>query len=555
MINKFGGKSDSNNMALNLDKALKVSLFTILCFGSLFLTSSKFVDSYTSPKWYFSIFCCSALIIVLIVEYIAKRGKIYLKNSVVDIRIAFAVIMYTSVCQALFGLLQYVGLFKAYYIYKETGSFDNPAGFAACLCASYPICLYFLLDKNQKLKYSALVSTLTIILAIILSESRTGILCIVVVSGIFLFRQSSIQFKKTRVLFLIVFIMLIGVLYFLKKESADGRLLVWKCSMNMIMERPILGYGSGGFDAKYMLFQANYFASNPNSKFALLADNINRPFNEYLSILINYGFVGFSIFLILILCLLKHYRKCSDKESNFAGLSLLIIGLFSLFSYPFTYPFVWIVCLLCIFFIFYNSKSIIIIMEHFIVRLIIVSCICIITLLCYIYARKMIVEMKWCDIANKSLMGKSTDMLLEYANLRNYLGHNRLFLYNFAAELHEVGHYDESLNVALECEKVFADYDLQLLLADDYLKTKNYYQAEKHYTLASQMCPSRFLPIFHLVKLYEAVEDSTMVLFTAQKIVEKPVKIESSEIDIIKYEMSCIIKKKNKSVENILSNK
>ena len=194
-------------------------------------------------------------------------------------------------------------------------------------------------------------------------------------------------------------------------------------------------------------------------------------------------------------------------------------------------------------------------MEHFIVRLIIVSCICIITLLCYIYARKMIVEMKWCDIANKSLMGKSTDMLLEYANLRNYLGHNRLFLYNFAAELHEVGHYDESLNVALECEKVFADYDLQLLLADDYLKTKNYYQAEKHYTLASQMCPSRFLPIFHLVKLYEAVEDSTMVLFTAQKIVEKPVKIESSEIDIIKYEMSCIIKKKNKSVENILSNK
>ena len=540
-------------MALNLNKALKVLLFTILCFGSLFLTSSKFVDSYTSPKWYFSIFCCSALIIVLIVEYLFTKGKTNSKNSVLDIRIAFGVIMYTSVCQAIFGLLQYVGLFKAYYIYKVTGSFDNPAGFAACLCVSYPICLYFLLDKNQKLKYSALVSTLTIILAIILSESRTGILCIVIVSGIFLFRQSSIQIKKTRVLFLIVFIMLIGILYFLKKESADGRLLIWRCSMNMIVERPILGYGSDGFDAKYMLFQAKYFASNPNSKFALLADNINRPFNEYLSILINYGFLGFSIFLILILCLLKHYRKCSDKESNFAGLSLLIIGLFSLFSYPFTYPFVWIVCLLCIFLIFYNSKSIII-LKNIIVRIAIVSCFCIITLLCYIYVRKVIVEMKWCDIANKSLMGKSTDMLSEYANLKKILSHNRFFLYNYAAELHEVGHYKESLNVALECEKVFADYDLQLILADDYLKTNNYYQSEKHYTLASQMCPSRFMPLYQLVKVYQDAGDSTMVLLTAQKIVEKPVKIESSEINIIKYEMSCIIKKKNKPVETILSN-
>ena len=71
---------------------------------------------------------------------------------------------------------------------------------------------------------------------------------------------------------------------------------------------------------------------------------------------------------------------------------------------------------------------------------------------------------------------------------------------------------------------------------------------------ASQMCPSRFMPLYQLVKVYQAAGDSAMVLLTAQKIIEKQVKIESSEIDNIKYEMDCLIKKMNKSIETKFSN-
>ena len=51
----------------------------------------------------------------------------------------------------------------------------------------------------------------------------------------------------------------------MKKDSADGRLLVWICSMNMIKDNLLLGWGIGGFEAHYMDYQASYFERNPNS--------------------------------------------------------------------------------------------------------------------------------------------------------------------------------------------------------------------------------------------------------------------------------------------------
>ena len=40
-------------------------------------------------------------------------------------------------------------------------------------------------------------------------------------------------------------------LYHYKKDSADGRLLIWQCTWNMIKERPLYGYGYGGYSYGY----------------------------------------------------------------------------------------------------------------------------------------------------------------------------------------------------------------------------------------------------------------------------------------------------------------
>lgn len=91
-----------------------------------------------------------------------------------------------------------------------------------------------------------------------------------------------------------------------------------------------------------------------------------------------------------------------------------------------------------------------------------------------------IYEREWHTIAHKSLRGKTLQMLPRYKALYKHLQHNDLFLYNYAAELNIAGHYDESLLIADECDKLWADYDLQMLMADNYLQLHHYHETEQY---------------------------------------------------------------------------
>jgi hypothetical protein len=76
---------------------------------------------------------------------------------------------------------------------------------------------------------------------------------------------------------------------------------------------------------------------------SMLADNVLVLLMKYLAVLVDFGFLGFFILLIFIFFLLFCYYKQPGDEKRAALLSLLSAGVFSLFSYPFTYPFVWVI--------------------------------------------------------------------------------------------------------------------------------------------------------------------------------------------------------------------
>jgi hypothetical protein len=73
-------------------------------------------------------------------------------------------------------------------------------------------------------------------------------------------------------------------LYLMKKGSADGRLLIWKVTIDAIKERPLLGQGIDKFKAFYMDGQAGYFKDYPDSPEAAVAGDNNYAFNEPLRI-------------------------------------------------------------------------------------------------------------------------------------------------------------------------------------------------------------------------------------------------------------------------------
>ena len=76
-------------------------------------------------------------------------------------------------------------------------------------------------------------------------------------------------------------------------------------------------------------------------------------------------------------------------------------------------------------------------------------------------------EREWHKTAHRSLRGETPRMLPRYKSLYTHLRYKDLFLYNYAAELNVAGYYEESLQIASECEKLWADYDLQMLMADN----------------------------------------------------------------------------------------
>lgn len=73
-----------------------------------------------------------------------------------------------------------------------------------------------------------------------------------------------------------------------EENSADGRLLIWQCGINMVKDAPWIGHGLGSFEAHYMDYQANFFKQCGQSRFSMLADNVKQPFNEYLGLLFKF---------------------------------------------------------------------------------------------------------------------------------------------------------------------------------------------------------------------------------------------------------------------------
>lgn len=170
-----------------------------------------------------------------------------------------------------------------------------------------------------------------IICSMVLSESRSGIIAAVAGLGV-LFRLKIKNFFANRSIRIVAAIGLslvfACILIFHRPSSVLARLLIWIVSALMFIDHPITGIGPGQFNMKYMLYQAEYFRTNPDSCFTMVADNVAYPYNEFLHILIEQGIIGFMIVILLILAVFRNARH----NDVLAPLATLIV--FSCFSYP-----------------------------------------------------------------------------------------------------------------------------------------------------------------------------------------------------------------------------
>ena len=227
--------------------------------------------------------------------------------------------------------------------FAMTGSFANPGPYGGLIAILLAILgTYVIQNRNAPKWYDkaiVVLSSISCALCIIVlpaSMSRAAWLAFGVAALVFGFKELDLAYwirkhnAVAAIASVIVIIVMIGV-FFLKKDSAIGRLHIWHMELRAIAEAPLSGHGKGTVLGVYGDTQAEYFAEKERPKIITkVAGCPEYAFNEYFKIGVEHGIpavLGVIAVLNLVIVLLLKYR------SPFAY-GLIAFSVFAFFSYP-----------------------------------------------------------------------------------------------------------------------------------------------------------------------------------------------------------------------------
>lgn len=485
---------------------------SLLLVASLFAVSKSFPDWLIEPKWYATlVVACVCLFVEMALRLVrTSEGEYTLLGR-------FEVLA-TLTCgvQAVYGLSQSAGVVR-FYGYLPAGSFENVAGFASCLCLSIPLGWRLFSSFSNWQKVAFIACKLSCVVAVFVSGSRTGALCIAALISIYLLYK-----RKNKAIWIVSAIVIAVVVYVMcvKTTSTQGRLFIWQRTLELIGQRPVTGWGVGGFDAHYMDMQADFFASKPKSEYAMLADNVRHPLNEFLLVCVDFGIMGLVVVLAAIAFVVTYFRRHPSRLGSVGMQVLACILVFSLSSYPFLYPFTWLMLTYSVFCVFrpcwHRMWSYVVLAVAPVLLLVVINrCNCLFELN---------------RIEEKLPYGLSARLAPRLERLRPQMKTDYRYLYCYASCLFDAGQYSKACKVADECDVILSDYDLCLLKGDIYRYMRRYEQSIACYLRAENMCPSRFTPIYEVFLICRERQDKRNARRWAHKIMRKPVKVQSNNI-------------------------
>ncbi len=555
----------------------------------------------------------------LAVRFIHPKYYLYLMLAVI----------LAGTIQAMFGNFQLYGFYPSHHgLFKMTGSFFNPGPYSGYLVSVLPIALgiYFIFKqkgsvfekKNNSpfisltnfpwalcIQYFALIAIVAIFLVLPASQSRASWLA-VIVSGAYLswkFRHQlkrslpnsiTLLFKDTvqkRIVISGGILLIVAgacTLYKFKQNSADGRLLIWKVSEQMIKDEPFFGHGAGKFKAHYMNYQAYYFRENTNANEAMLAGNTSYAFNEIIKLGVEHGIVGVLLSLSILGIMLfasnspTSLRRYSDvpfevEVSQTNHIVLLarggIIGIlvFGLFSYPsailpIKMNFVLFAGIIASIYSKRNKKD-----KHkeplhifqgilkrysmsypsssscSVRKLPIFLSLTLLSILVLSYPAVKTINTHylanhyWKDASDIYRIQAYQECLEDFELAYPQLKHNGDFLIQYGKALNMAGKHKKAIEMLEQAKQNLNNSILYTTLGDSQKNLGIMHEAEQTYLQASQMLPSRFFPLYLLAKFYDESGQKEKALKMANQLMNKEVKVPSKAIEEIKEEMQKII--------------
>lgn len=194
------------------------------------------------------------------------------------------------------GLLQLAGFSCSRHpSHLVTGHFYNSGPYACFLAVAFPLTLWMAFRQNNKLQMW--VGTGMAVVAAVLipaTMSRTALVACAAGSCVSfagpLKEMAGRLSSGWRAVLVVAFIAGGIGIYSLKKDSADGRVLMWRVAAQAALDAPVDGVGWDKVAGTYGEAQENYFASGGASGTDMLvADAPEYVFNEYLQVSIAFG--------------------------------------------------------------------------------------------------------------------------------------------------------------------------------------------------------------------------------------------------------------------------
>lgn len=421
-----------------------------------------------------------------------------------------------------------------------TGAFDNSAPLAGFLAGLVPLAI-FLSKKYGNTKKLFTGITVLFIATIVASNSRAALFAVFILFGLqylFLKILNKRKFNIARILTAVGFFIVAGVgsliLYFLRPASIKGRLLIWKVGFQMARNALFSGNGGGYVRSHYNLNQAMYFHTYGGTDAEkYLSGEVYFVFNEFLRVLIEYGFVGLILFLsILILVIKPLFKKLNNPLYLYSSYTIIIITVFGMCSYPFSTIPITLLFFCTTAIISKTDKKIIVsnlkiwLIAKFVVLILLVF------LLKQTFDTYQSVK-KWEN--GQSLWNyDDAGAIKEYESIKKNLSKNPAFLYNYGSQLVNLKYYKEGASILKESLLYFNSIDSYTQLGNCELKLNKNAEAEHFLTIAKYICPNRMIPKLNIFKFYITTLQKDKADQSAREIIETPIKIPTTTADSIK---------------------
>lgn len=449
------------------------------------------------------------------------------------------VLMIGGILQACYGLGQIMGMCTSGHSqFLLTGSFYNPGPYSGYLAAMLPLSVYHY-HTTRKLSgcvnrvkyYVALLSLFLIVCVLPAGMSRAAWLaaslsCLYVIGRIYATRLKSFLWKhKCLALTALLLMLLAGVgIYFMKRASADGRLLIWKVCMQLVAEHPLGNHQACTFSSLYGQAQEDYFSDNTyTASDVWVAGTPDFAFNEFVQLAVEQG-VGVTFLFVLLLLFLLY---AAGKNSHLIGLGGTLVSLmvFASFSYPLHLPglvSVWVLVGLSLI----GEEVVRCNQRGWAVGLVLlVGLYCVKTY--RIYSERTTAVREWQSVRFFYQSGSYRSAADNSRKLFDRMKWHKEFCFEYGRSLYLSQCYAEAEQVLQTALDVSGDPMILNLLGRNAQDAGNYEEAEKFLLRAARRVPERIYPHYLLVKLYSnpaffqkerLITEANFVLFHKEKV-------------------------------------